>query len=115
MVRGSEESFFADCVFEQPLRLMVKQGFLAAPKRLDMAIEGYDFSALAPSSSGLFREEELNRVVAGIPGGEGTVKHFRTEGETVVLVPANPAFSEERYPADEVTVFGKVVTVLRRI
>ena len=54
-------------------------------------------------------------VVAGIPGGEGTVKHFRTEGKTVVLVPANPAFSEQRYPADEVTVFGKVVTVLRRI
>ena len=55
MVRGSEACFFADCVFEQPLRLMVKQGFLAAPKRLDMAIEGYDFSALTPSSSGLFR------------------------------------------------------------
>ena len=54
-------------------------------------------------------------VVAGTPGSEGTVKHFRTEGETVVLVPANPAFSEQRYPADEVTVFGKVVTVLRRI
>ena len=54
-------------------------------------------------------------VVAGIQGDEGTVKRFRTEGETVVLVPANPAFSEQRYPADEVTVFGKVVTVLRRI
>ena len=54
-------------------------------------------------------------VVAGIQGDEGTVKRFRTEGETVVLVPANPSFSEERYPADEVTVFGKVVTVLRRI
>ncbi|MBI02917.1 MAG: LexA repressor [Acidimicrobiaceae bacterium] len=54
-------------------------------------------------------------VVAGIPGGEGTVKHFRTEGEAVVLTPANPAFSEQRYSADEVTVFGKVVTVLRRI
>ena len=54
-------------------------------------------------------------VVAGIQGDEGTVRRFRTEGETVVLVPANPSFSEERYPADEVTVFGKVVTVLRRI
>ncbi len=54
-------------------------------------------------------------VVAGIPGDEGTVKHFRTEGETVVLTPANPTFPEQRYPADEVTVFGKVVTVLRRI
>ena len=54
-------------------------------------------------------------VVAGIQGDEGTVKRFRTEGETVVLVPANPSFSEERYPADEVTVFGKVGTGLRRI
>lgn len=27
MVRGDEACFFADCVFEQPLRLMVKQGF----------------------------------------------------------------------------------------
>ena len=54
-------------------------------------------------------------VVAGIPGGEGTVKHFRTEGETVVLTPANPTFPEQRYPADEGTVFGKGVTVLRRI
>ena len=54
-------------------------------------------------------------VVAGTPGGEGTVKHFRTEGETVVLAPANPTFPEQRYSADEVTVFGKVVTVLRRI
>lgn len=52
---------------------MVKQGFLAAPKRLDMAIEGYDFSALAPSSSGLFREEELNRVVAGSRATPGII------------------------------------------
>jgi len=73
MVRGSEESFFRDCVFEQPLRLMVKQGFLAAPKRLDMAIEGYDFSALKPSSSGLFQEEELNRVVAGSRATPGII------------------------------------------
>ncbi|MBP5978676.1 MAG: DEAD/DEAH box helicase [Halomonas sp.] len=65
MVRGSDASFFRDCVFEQPLRLMVKQGYLAEPKRLDMAIEGYDFSMLAPAENGYYREAELNRVVAG--------------------------------------------------
>ena len=54
-------------------------------------------------------------VVAGIPGDEGTVKYFERDGETVVLVPANPAFQELRYPSDEVTIFGLVVTVLRRI
>ena len=54
-------------------------------------------------------------VVAGIPGDEGTVKYFGRDGDTVVLSPANPAYSELRHPADEVTIFGLVVTVLRRI
>ena len=54
-------------------------------------------------------------VVAGIPDGEATVKHLRIDGETVVLVPSNPAFDELRYPADEVDIYGRVVTVLRRV
>ena len=54
-------------------------------------------------------------VVAGIPGDEGTVKYFGRAGDTVVLSPANPAYSELRHPVDEVTIFGLVVTVLRRI
>ena len=65
MVRGDEDSFFRDCVFEQPLRLMVKQGYLAPPVRRDMTVVHYDFSALTPSANGAFREEEMNRVVAG--------------------------------------------------
>ena len=54
-------------------------------------------------------------VVAGIPGEGATVKELRFDGTTVVLVPANPDFEEMQYPADEVTVFGRVVTVLRRL
>ncbi|WP_048307856.1 DEAD/DEAH box helicase [Halomonas sp. PR-M31] len=65
MVRGEAECFFQECVFEQPLRLMVKQGYLAAPTRVDAAVERYDFSQLAPNTRGLFAEEELNRVVRG--------------------------------------------------
>jgi DNA repair protein RadD len=65
MVRGEEDSFFKACVFEQPLRLMVKQGYLAPPQRVDAAVERYDFSQLAPNVRGLFAEEELNRVVRG--------------------------------------------------
>ncbi len=98
MVRGGEESFFTDCVFEQPLRLMVKQGFLAAPRRLDMAIEGYDFSALAPSSSGLFREEELNRVVAGsraTPGIIAQVVEQAADCQGVMIFAATVAHAEE--------------------
>lgn len=98
MVRGGEESFFRDCVFEQPLRLMVKQGYLAAPKRLDMAVEGYDFSALMPSSSGLFQEEALNRVVAGsraTPGIIGEIIQRAHDRQGVMIFAATVAHAEE--------------------
>ncbi|WP_301583772.1 DEAD/DEAH box helicase [Halomonas alkaliantarctica] len=98
MVRGDDACFFADCVFEQPLRLMVKQGFLAEPKRLDMAIEGYDFSALATASSGLFREEELNRVVAGsrvTPGIIAQVVEYAAARQGVMIFAATVAHAEE--------------------
>ena len=54
-------------------------------------------------------------VVAGIPGDEGTVKTFRREGTSVVLVPSNPTMEPMRFDADEVSIYGKVVTVLRRL
>lgn len=98
MVRGSEDSFFRDCVFEQPLRLMVKQGYLAAPKRLDMAVEGYDFSALSPSASGIFPEEALNRIVAGsraTPGIINEVIQRAHDRQGVMIFAATVAHAEE--------------------
>ena len=54
-------------------------------------------------------------VVAGIPGDEATVKTFTTQGDRVVLVPANPSLGPMEFASDEVQVFGRVVTVLRRL
>jgi len=54
-------------------------------------------------------------VVAGIPGEEATVKTFRSQGNVVTLVPANPRLSEMVFDASEVSIFGKVVTVLRKL
>jgi repressor LexA len=54
-------------------------------------------------------------VVAGIPGEEGTVKTYSRRGSKVVLVPANPRLSPTEYDADAVRVYGKVVTVIRRL
>lgn len=54
-------------------------------------------------------------VVAGIPGEEATVKTYRRDGATVTLVPANERLAPMVFPADEVQVFGRVVTVLRRL
>ncbi len=54
-------------------------------------------------------------VVAGIPGDEATVKTYRRRGGTVTLVPANERLAPMEYPAHEVQIFGRVVTVLRRL
>lgn len=53
-------------------------------------------------------------VVAGIPGDEATVKTFQRDGDQITLVPHNSRLAPIVLPASEVSVFGKVVTVLRR-
>jgi repressor LexA len=54
-------------------------------------------------------------VVAGIPDGEATVKRFSIQRGRVVLSPANERLSPMEFDPDDVTVYGKVVTVLRRL
>ncbi len=54
-------------------------------------------------------------IVAGIPGDEATVKTLRRSGDAITLEPANPTMSPMTFDADEVTVFGRVVTVLRKL
>ena len=53
-------------------------------------------------------------VVAGIPGEEATVKTLRRRDGRVVLEPANEALSPLEYEPDEVAVYGKVVTMMRK-
>ncbi len=59
-------------------------------------------------------------VVAGIPGEEATVKTFNKEGSDIILEPANATMSPMKFmanshPDEQVQIFGKVVTVLRKI
>jgi repressor LexA len=54
-------------------------------------------------------------VVAGIPGEEGTVKTFTRKGSKVVLLPANTRLQPMEFDAGDVTIYGKVVTVVRRL
>ena len=55
-------------------------------------------------------------VVAGIGDGEATVKTFSRKDGQVVLTPANTAYEPMVFDgADEVTIFGKVVTVVRQL
>jgi repressor LexA len=59
--------------------------------------------------------EQGDVVVAGIPGDEATVKTFTTEGDRVVLLPSNARLEPMEFDATDVHVFGRVVSVLRRL
>ena len=54
-------------------------------------------------------------VVAGIPGEEATVKTYSTTEDRVVLIPANERLEPMVFRPSEVSVFGRVVTVMRKL
>ncbi|HHQ4505156.1 TPA: DEAD/DEAH box helicase, partial [Aeromonas veronii] len=60
MVKSHGERLFGDCVFELPLRFMVKNGYLTPPRMVDAPIVHYDFSKLVARENGLFSEADLN-------------------------------------------------------
>jgi repressor LexA len=53
-------------------------------------------------------------VVAGIPGEEATVKTYLRRRNKIVLRPENPAMDEMIFDPADITVYGKVVSLLRR-
>ena len=59
--------------------------------------------------------EKGDVVVAGIPGDEATVKTYGRKGSKIVLQPANSTMAPMVFDAADVRIYGKVVTVLRRL
>lgn len=54
-------------------------------------------------------------VVAGIPGEEATVKTYRAAKGKTVLIPANSSMEPMEFDSGDVTIYGRVVTVMRRL
>jgi len=54
-------------------------------------------------------------VVAGIGDEEATIKTYRPNGAEIILEPSNSTMEPMRFPADQVQVFGKLVTVMRKL
>jgi repressor LexA len=54
-------------------------------------------------------------AVVGIPGDEATVKTYRKKGAEIHLEPANETMETMVFGAGEVDIYGKVVTVLRKL
>lgn len=64
-VRSRKPRFFKHCLFELPLRLMIKQGYLCPPDIIDAPVVHYDFSRLY--EQGLFTEQALEKELARQP------------------------------------------------
>jgi repressor LexA len=54
-------------------------------------------------------------VVAGIPDGEATVKKYSRRGSKVTLTPANASMDPIVLDEADVAIYGRVVTVMRRL
>ncbi len=78
---------------------------------IDAGILDGDFVVVRQQDSA----ENGDTVAAGIPNGEATVKTFLRKRDKIVLRPANPTMDDLVYGPGEVSIYGKVVTVLRRL
>jgi DNA repair protein RadD len=65
--RQSESTIFQHCIYDLPMRSLIKQGYLTEPKLVNAATAHYDFSVLTPSANGLFAEREVNELLAKYP------------------------------------------------
>ena len=54
-------------------------------------------------------------VIAGIPGEEATVKTYDERNGKIMLIPANEMLTDMVFEPDEVHVYGRVVTVMRKL
>jgi repressor LexA len=52
-------------------------------------------------------------VVAGIPGDEATVKRFFPQGSRIILKPENSLMEPMEFDSRDVTIYGRVISVLR--
>ncbi|CAV19037.1 DEAD/DEAH box helicase [Vibrio atlanticus] len=62
-VRSEEPRFFRDCIFELPIRYLLDEGFLTPARMIDAPVLSYDFSQLRPTSTGRYKESELDMVI----------------------------------------------------
>lgn len=64
IVRSEEKRPFEHCIFELPLRYLIKKQYLTEPKLVDATIEQYDFSGLKENTNGEYNSSEVNALLS---------------------------------------------------
>lgn len=62
-IGNPDKAIFEKCIFELPIRPLIKSGFLTQPKMLDGLSAQYDFSQLTPSPMGEYSEADINDLL----------------------------------------------------
>jgi DNA repair protein RadD len=63
IVRSEQERPFKHCIYELPLRYLIKKQYLTEPKLVDATIEHYDFSRLKENAQGDYNSTEVNELL----------------------------------------------------
>ena len=62
-IRSDLPTPFVDCIFDMPLGLMIKQGYLTTPNLIDATIAHYDFASLQSNKLGSYQAGEVNSLL----------------------------------------------------
>lgn len=64
IVRSELKRPFEHCIYELPLRYLIKRQYLTEPKLVDATIEHYDFSSLKEKTNGDYNAKEVNDLLS---------------------------------------------------
>jgi len=62
-IRSEEKRPFEHCIYELPLRYLIKREYLTEPNLVDATIEHYDFSSLSTNVSGDYSPTDMNHLL----------------------------------------------------
>ncbi len=62
-MRSEEKRPFEHCIYELPLRYLIKRQYLTQPNVVDATIEHYDFSGLRANASGEYSPKDMNHLL----------------------------------------------------
>ncbi len=62
-MRSEEKRPFEHCIYELPLRYLIKRQYLTEPNLVDATIEHYDFSSLRTNASGEYSPTDMNHLL----------------------------------------------------
>ena len=78
IMRSEQSRPFEHCIYELPLRYLIKKQYLTKPKLVDATIEHYDFSTLKANTDGEYNSTDVNLLLS---------KHHRvTKGITEQVI-----------------------------